>query len=143
MELMGSEARARKLADRIKVIVAQTLEFKIKDPRLGFITITDVRLTADLRDASVFYTVYGSDEDRAATADALASSKGLLRTEVGKGTGVKFTPTLEFVLDAIPENAAHVEDLLRAAAEDDARVHQQAEKATYAGEPNPYRESDD
>lgn len=88
---MGSEARARKLADRIKVIVAQTLEFKIKDPRLGFITITDVRLTADLRDASVFYTVYGSDEDRAATADALASSKGLLRTEVGKGTGVKFT----------------------------------------------------
>ncbi|MGB4325567.1 MAG: 30S ribosome-binding factor RbfA [Candidatus Nanopelagicales bacterium] len=140
---MGSEARARKLADRIKVIVAQTLEFKIKDPRLGFITITDVRLTADLRDASVFYTVYGSDEDRAATADALASSKGLLRTEVGKGTGVKFTPTLEFVLDAIPENAAHVEDLLRAAAEDDARVHQQAEKATYAGEPNPYRESDD
>jgi len=140
---MGSEARARKLADRIKVIVAQSLEFKIKDPRLGFITITDVRLTADLRDASVFYTVYGSDEDRAATADALASSKGLLRTEVGKGTGVKFTPTLEFVLDAIPENAAHVEDLLRAAAEDDARVHQQAEKATYAGEPNPYRESDD
>jgi ribosome-binding factor A len=140
---MGSEARARKLADRIKVIVAQTLEFKIKDPRLGFITITDVRLTADLRDASVFYTVYGSDEDRAATADALASSKGLLRTEVGKGTGVKFTPTLEFVLDAIPENAAHVEDLLRAAAEDDARVHQQAETATYAGEPNPYRESDD
>lgn len=140
---MGSEARARKLADRIKVIVAQTLEFKIKDPRLGFITITDVRLTADLRDASVFYTVYGSDEERAATADALASSKGLLRTEVGKGTGVKFTPTLEFVLDAIPENAAHVEDLLRAAAEDDARVHQQAEKATYAGEPNPYRESDD
>ncbi len=140
---MGSDARARKLADRIKVIVAQTLEFKIKDPRLGFITITDVRLTADLRDASVFYTVYGSDEDRAATADALASSKGLLRTEVGKGTGVKFTPTLEFVLDAIPENAAHVEDLLRAAAEDDARVHQQAEKATYAGEPNPYRESDD
>ena len=139
---MGSEARARKLADRIKVIVAQTLEFKVKDPRLGFITITDVRLTADLRDASVFYTVYGSDEDRVATAEALASSKGLLRTEVGKGTGVKFTPTLEFILDAIPENAAHVEDLLRVAAEADARVHEQAEKATYAGEPNPYRESD-
>jgi ribosome-binding factor A len=137
---MGSEARARKLADRIKVIVAQTLEHKVKDPRLGFITITDVRLTPDLRDASVFYTVYGSDMDRESTAAALASSKGMLRTEVGKGTGVKFTPTLEFVLDAIPENAAHVEDLLKAAAQDDARVHEQAEKATYAGESNPYRE---
>ena len=137
---MGSEARARKLADRIKVIVAQTLEHRVKDPRLGFITITDVRLTPDLRDASVFYTVYGSDADRESTAAALASSKGMLRTEVGKGTGVKFTPTLEFVLDAIPENAAHVEDLLRAAAENDARVHEQAEKAKYAGESNPYRE---
>jgi ribosome-binding factor A len=137
---MGSEARARKLADRIKVIVAQTLEHRVKDPRLGFITITDVRLTADLRDASIFYTVYGSDHDRESTAAALASSKGMLRTEVGKGTGVKFTPTLEFVLDAIPENAAHVEDLLKEAAAADAKVHQQAEKATYAGEANPYRE---
>ncbi len=139
---MGSEARARKLADRIKVIVAQTLEKRIKDPRLGFITITDVRLTPDLRDASVFYTVLGTQEERQSTAAALASSKGMLRTEVGKGTGVKFTPTLEFVLDAIPENAAHVEQLLRDAAQDDARVHEQAKDAKYAGEVNPYRETE-
>lgn len=139
---MGSEARARKLADRIKVIVAQTLEMRIKDPRLGFITITDVRLTADLRDASIFYTVLGTEEERQSTAAALASSKGMLRTEVGKGTGVKFTPTLEFILDAIPENAAHVEQLLREAAEADARVHAQAKDAKYAGEVNPYRETE-
>lgn len=139
---MGSEARARKLADRIKVIVAQTLEMRIKDPRLGFITITDVRLTADLRDASIFYTVLGTEEERVSTAAALASSKGMLRTEVGKGTGVKFTPTLEFILDAIPENAAHVEQLLRDAAEADARVHAQAKDAKYAGEVNPYRETE-
>lgn len=139
---MGSEARARKLADRIKVIVAQTLDMRIKDPRLGFITITDVRLTADLRDASIFYTVLGTEEERVSTAAALASSKGMLRTEVGKGTGVKFTPTLEFILDAIPENAAHVEQLLRDAAEADARVHAQAKDAKYAGEVNPYRESE-
>lgn len=139
---MGSEARARKLADRIKVIVAQTLDMRIKDPRLGFITITDVRLTADLRDASIFYTVLGTEEERQSTAAALASSKGMLRTEVGKGTGVKFTPTLEFVLDAIPENAAHVEQLLRTAAEADARVHAQAKDAKYAGEVNPYRETE-
>jgi ribosome-binding factor A len=139
---MGSEARARKLADRIKVIVAQTLDMRIKDPRLGFVTITDVRLTADLRDASIFYTVLGTEEERISTAAALASSKGMLRTEVGKGTGVKFTPTLEFILDAIPENAAHVEQLLREAAEADARVHAQAKDAKYAGEVNPYRESE-
>ena len=139
---MGSEARARKLADRIKVIVAQTLDMRIKDPRLGFITITDVRLTADLRDASVFYTVLGTEEERISTAAALASSKGMLRTEVGKGTGVKFTPTLEFILDAIPENAAHVEQLLREAAQADARVHAQAKDAKYAGEVNPYRETE-
>jgi ribosome-binding factor A len=139
---MGSEARARKLADRIKVIVAQTLDMRIKDPRLGFITITDVRLTADLRDASIFYTVLGTEEERVSTAAALASSKGMLRTEVGKGTGVKFTPTLEFILDAIPENAAHVEQLLRDAAEADARVHEQAKDAKYAGDVNPYRESE-
>jgi ribosome-binding factor A len=139
---MGSEARARKLADRIKVIVAQTLDMRIKDPRLGFITITDVRLTADLRDASIFYTVLGTEEERVSTAAALASSKGMLRTEVGKGTGVKFTPTLEFILDAIPENAAHVEQLLRDAAEADARVHAQAKDAKYAGDVNPYRESE-
>ena len=139
---MGSEARARKLADRIKIIVAQTLDMRIKDPRLGFITITDVRLTADLRDASIFYTVLGTEEERVSTAAALASSKGMLRTEVGKGTGVKFTPTLEFILDAIPENAAHVEQLLRDAAAADARVHEQAKDAKYAGEVNPYRESE-
>lgn len=139
---MGSEARARKLADRIKVIVAQALEHKIKDPRLGFLTVTDVRLTSDLRDATVFYTVYGDSEDRELTALALESSKGKLRTEVGRGTGIKFTPTLTFVLDAIPENAAHVEALLKAAAEADAKVHQQAALAQHAGDSNPYRVSD-
>jgi ribosome-binding factor A len=139
---MASEARARKLADRIKVIVAQTLDTRIKDPRMGFITITDVRLTPDLRDASVFYTVFGTQEERESTAAALASSKGMLRTEVGKGTGVKFTPSLEFVLDAIPEDAAHVEQLLREAAAADARVHEQARGANHAGEVNPYRETE-
>ncbi len=136
---MSSEARQRKLADRIKVIVAETLETRIKDPRLGFITITDVRITADLREASVFYTVYGDEESRRETAAALTSASGVLRSEVGKQTGIKFTPTLAFFLDAIPDTARHVEDLLRIAAESDAAVHEQAAHATYAGEPDPYR----
>ena len=136
---MASEARQRKLADRIKVIVAETLESRIKDPRLGFITITDVRVTPDLREASVFYTVYGDDEAREGTAAALASAKGVLRSEVGKQTGIKFTPTLAFFLDAVPDTARHVEDLLRQAAEADAAVHEQAAHASFAGDADPYR----
>jgi ribosome-binding factor A len=140
---MSSVARQRRMADRVKVIVAQMLEQRIKDPRLGFVTITDVRVTPDLREASIFYTVYGDETARAETAAALASAKGVLRTEVGKQTGVKFTPTLEFVLDAIPDTARHVEDLLRRAAEADAEVQRQAAGATFAGEPDPYRHDAD
>jgi len=136
---MTSEARQRKMADRIKVIVAETLEKRIKDPRLGFITVTEVRVTPDIREASVFYTVYGDEDARASTAAALQSAKGVLRSEVGKQTGVKFTPTLEFIPDAIPETAAHLEDLLKAAADADAAVHQQAAAASFAGDPDPYR----
>jgi ribosome-binding factor A len=131
---MSSEARQRKMADRVKVIVAETLEKRIKDPRLGFVTITEARVTPDLREASVFYTVYGDEESRAATAAALASAKGVIRSEVGRQTGVKFTPTLDFIPDAVPENARLVEDLLRQAAQADAQLHAQAASATYAGD---------
>ncbi|MFM9134930.1 MAG: 30S ribosome-binding factor RbfA [bacterium] len=136
---MASQARARKLADRVREIVAETLEHRIKDPRLGFITITDARVTADLRDATVFYTVLGDDDERASTAAALESAKGVLRTEVGRQTGIKHTPSLTFVLDALPDNARHLDDLLRAAAESDAAVHARATGAAYAGEADPYR----
>ena len=132
-------ARVRRLADRIKVIVAQTLEMRIKDPRLGFITITDVRVTNDLREATVFYTVLGDEAERAATAAALESAKGILRSEVGAQTGVRFTPTLTFLVDAVPDTARHIEDLLATAAAADAEVHAQAVGAQYAGDPDPYR----
>jgi len=136
---MGATQRAAKMADRIKVIVAEMLERRIKDPRLGFITVTEVRLTADLHDATVFYTVFGDERDRLETAAALESAKGLIRSEVGKQTGVRFTPTLAFVADALPENAAHLDELLAAVAAADALVHEQAAGATYAGEADPYR----
>ena len=71
--------RVPKLADQIKVIVAEMLERRIKDPRLGFVTVTDVRLTGDTHDATVFYTVLGSEDDWAATAAALSSATGLIR----------------------------------------------------------------
>ena len=136
---MADKARARKLSDRIRVIVAETLEQRIKDPRLGFITITDTRVTGDLHDATVYYTVYGSDEEKAATAAALESAKGVIRSEIGRQTGVRFTPTVTFVADAVPENAMAIEHLLTEAAAADAAVHEQAAGASFAGEADPYR----
>ena len=131
--------RVLKLADQIKEIVAAMLERRIKDPRLGFVTVTDVRLTGDSREASVFYTVLGGDADHAATAAALQSATGLIRSQVGKQLGLKFTPTLAFVPDVVPESARHLDEALAAAREGDARVAQAAAGATYAGEADPYK----
>jgi ribosome-binding factor A len=127
------------MADRIRVIVAETLETRVKDPRLGFVTITDVRITGDLRDASVFYTVFGGQEERVATAAALESAKGVLRSEVGRQTGVRHTPSLTFFADAIPDTAKGITDLLAAAKAADAEVERRRAGAEYAGDPDPYR----
>ncbi len=136
---MTDTARARKLADRIRVVVAETLQRRIKDPRLGYVTITDTRVTGDLREATVFYTVYGDEEERAASAAALESAKGVLRSEVGRQTGVRFTPTLAFVPDAVPENARTIDDLLAKARAADAQVRETAAGKGYAGGADPYR----
>ena len=140
---MADPARAKKIADRIKVLVAETLEYRVKDERLGFITITDVRVTGDLQNASVFYTVFGGEAERAATADALESAKGKLRSAVGKGIGIRLTPTLEFIPDALPEGAAHLEDLLLTVKQHDAEVAAAASGATYAGDADPYKKPTD
>jgi ribosome-binding factor A len=136
---MTDHARARKLADRIKVVVAETLERQVKDPRLGFVTITDARVTADLHEATVFYTVLGDEAERSSTAAALESAKGVLRSEVGKQTQVRFTPSLAFVLDGVQDNARRIDELIEKAHEVDARVHEVAAGASPAGDPDPYR----
>jgi ribosome-binding factor A len=136
---MVDNPRARKLADRIKEIVANLLDTRIKDPRLGFVTVTDVRVTGDLQNASIFYTVYGTDEERAGTAAALNSAKGLIRSEVGKQTGIRLTPTIEFHLDSVPETAAHLDAALLEARKRDAELAALRESARYAGDSDPYR----
>lgn len=135
---MADSPRALRMADRIKVIVAKRLERGIKDPRLGFVTITDVRVTGDLQHASIFYTVYGTDEERADTAAALKSATGMLRSEVGRNITARITPSLEFIQDALPENAKQIEDLLAAARLRDSEVESLARSASYAGDPDPY-----
>ncbi len=144
---MADEARARKVADRIRTVTAENLEAIVKDPDLGFVTVTDVRVTGDLQHASLFYTVFGDEEQRATTARLLEQNKGRLRSFVGRQLGIRLTPSLEWIADAIPENAAHLEDLLKEARERDAAVAAAAAAARYAGEADPYRkerdESDD
>lgn len=138
-----SNPRSRRIADRIQVVVAEMLERRIKDPRLGFVTVTDVRVTGDSQHATVFYTVLsqgGSDADEAAaSAAALESAKGLLRSEVGKQLGIRHVPTLEFVQDALPESARAIEDLLERVRASDAETLARTQGASYAGEPDPYK----
>jgi ribosome-binding factor A len=140
---MVDHPRARKLADRIQQIVAQMIDTRVKDPRLGFVTVTEVRVTGDLQHASVFYTVLGDEEARQGSAAALESAKGLIRSEVGKQTGVRLTPTLEFHLDAVPETAAHLDAALLEAARRDREVAALAAGAQHAGEADPYRKPAD
>ncbi|HUD38306.1 MAG TPA: 30S ribosome-binding factor RbfA [Streptosporangiaceae bacterium] len=136
-------ARARRLSERIMQIVAEMLERRIKDPRLGFVTITDTRVTGDLRDATVYYTVYGSETDAAASAAALASATGVIRSEVGRQTGLKHTPSITFVRDLLPEGAKSIEDLVAKAKQADAELASTRAGAIYAGERNPYRTADE
>ena len=132
-------ARARRLAERISKIVAEMLERRVKDPRLGFVTVTEAKLTADLREATVFYTVYGSPEEREETATALHSATGIIRTEVGRQLGLRHTPSVTFVADALPDNARRIDDLVAAAKNADAELARAREGAEWAGDPDPYR----
>ena len=136
---MADPARAMKVADRIKTVIAENLPVVIKDPDLGFVTITDVRVTGDLQNASIFYTVFGDEQQQARTAALLTANKGRLRSVVGRELGIRLTPTIEFIPDALPESTSHLDDLLKAAKERDAQVAATAQGAHYAGEADPYR----
>src|SRR5688572_14925489 len=140
---MVDQARARRLAKRITQIVAAALEYEVKDPRLAKVTITDTRVTGDLREATVYYTVLGETidaaPDTAGAAAALASATGVLRSLVGAGTGIRHTPSLQFVLDAVPDEARRMEELLARTRESDAEVARLAADARPAGDPDPYR----
>src|SRR6516165_10271076 len=131
--------RANRLADRIAQIVAEMLERRVKDPRLGFVTVTDAKVTGDLREATVYYTVYGSADEQAGTAAALESATGLIRSEVGRQTGLRHTPSLSFVLDTLPEGARHMEELVARARAADEALAQAREGAQPAGDADPYR----
>lgn len=137
---MVDHARARKLAERIKVLVAEALERAVKDPDLGFVTITDVRVTPDLQHAKIFYTVFGSDEDKKRSGEIIEKNRGIVRREVGRGLSIRLTPTIEFVTDEVPEVAAQLNDKLAEAKARDEEIARLAAEAKFAGEENPYKE---
>jgi ribosome-binding factor A len=133
------DARTRRLAERIAKIAAELLERRIKDPRLGFVTVTEARLTGDLREAKVFYTVLGTAEEREESAAALRSATGVIRSEIGRLTGLRHTPSLEFIADALPEDAQRIDELVAAARQKDAELAKASEGATWAGDADPYK----
>jgi len=136
---MTDPARVRRLAERVRELVAAAVRTQVKDPRLGMLTITDAKITADLRDATVYYTVLGDAGEQAATGEALDSATGLLRSTVGRALGLRHTPSLSFVQDNLQDNAKHIDELLAAARDADAEVQRRAAGARYAGDPQPYR----
>lgn len=140
---MTDPAKVRRHAERVRELVASVVRTQIKDPRLGMITITDARITGDLRDATVFYTVLGDAAAQAGTAAALDSAKGLVRSTVGKALGLRHSPTLTFVHDVVQDHAKHIDDLLAQARTADTEVQRMAAGAEYAGEANPYKEEEE
>ena len=132
-------ARTRRLSERIAKIVAELLERRIKDPRLGFVTVTEVRLTQDWREAKVFYTVFGTPEELQDTAIALRSATGIIRSEVGRIIGLRHAPSIEFIADALPDSARRIDDLVAAARQADEELAQAREGAQWAGDPDPYK----
>src|ERR1700760_2342424 len=135
------EAKTRRLAERIAKIVTELLERRIKDPRLGFVTVTEARLTQDLREAKVFYTVFGTPQERQDTAKALKSATGIIRSEVGRLIGLRHTPSLEFIADALPENAQRIDELVAAVRERDEELAPAPEGARGGGGPAPHKKT--
>ena len=133
--------RPLQVADRIKEIIANALESRVKDPRLGFVTITDVRVTGDLQQASIFYTVLGDNASREASAAALSSAKGMLRSEVGRALGLRITPSLEFFLDGMGESASAMNDLIEQMHKADAELAKLRAGAKPIAE-DPYKKHD-
>ena len=107
----ASYPRAARVREAIKEVLAAQVE-RLKDPGVGFVTITDVTMSPDLRHAKAFYTVYGSDVERAATRDALRRATKYLRTAVAHEVRLRFAPTLEFAEDPVPERTQRIEQIL-------------------------------
>ena len=107
------ELRVRKIQEFIKQEVSKLILRELKDPRIGFITVTDARITGDLREATVYVSLFGSDAEKADTLKALKSANGYIRSEVGKRLGIRYSPTIEFKEDTSLDYGMKIDKILR------------------------------
>ena len=107
------ELRVRKIQEFIKQEVSNIILRELKDPRIGFITVTDARITGDLREATVYVSLFGSDAEKADTLKALKSANGYIRSEVGKSLGIRSPPTIEFKEDTSLDYGMKIDKILR------------------------------
>lgn len=104
--------RANRVAEEIKREITQMLRDEIKDPRVGFVTVTAVEVTPDIRYAKVYVSVYGGDETKVQSLQALEKAKGFVRTELGKRMRLRYTPEISFKFDSSIEHGARIMKLL-------------------------------
>ncbi len=135
---MADHSRALRLAERIKVLAAGALTKVVKDPDLGFVTFTGAKVTPDLMQAKLYFTVFGTDVEKARSVEILHKNTGRLKGEIGKQLGIRLTPTLELVLDEVPEIASDLNDLLAEAKRRDAELEKISKQAKHAGDSDPY-----
>jgi ribosome-binding factor A len=137
---MADAARARRLGERIKVLVAEALERVVKEPDLGLVTFTDVRVTSDLTSAKIYFTVLGSESEQQESIEILERYRGRLRGEIGRQLGIRVTPTIELIRDEVPQSAGELAAVLAEAKRRDAELERLAKNAKPAGDPQPYRD---
>ncbi len=111
--------RADRVSDQMKQEIADILMRKLKDPRVGFVTVTDVAVADDLRNATVYVSIYGSDAEKQASLKGLRSAAAFIRSELGKRMRMRYLPELLFRFDATVERGAHIMELLREIEEKD------------------------
>jgi ribosome-binding factor A len=109
----------RRVDEAVREVLGDAVNQDLKDPRVGFVTVTEVRTSADLRQARVFVSVFGTPEEQAATLEGLASAHGILQARIARELRLKRTPTLEFMLDDTAEKAAKLEALIEDVTEDE------------------------
>lgn len=107
----ASYPRVERVREAIKEILALEVE-RLKDPGLGFVTITEVTMSRDLRNARVYYTVYGEDVQRASTADAMKRAAGHLRAAVARQVRLRYVPQIEFLEDPVPERTRRLDQII-------------------------------
>ncbi|UTR15055.1 30S ribosome-binding factor RbfA [Salipaludibacillus sp. LMS25] len=108
-----SKVRANRVGEQIKKELTDIIQRGLKDPRIGFVTVTDVEVTGDLQQATAFITVFGEEEEKEKTLQALEKAKGFIRSEIGKRIQLRKTPELSFSFDKSIEQGNRIDALLR------------------------------